>query len=267
MQSRVRADMAASAAKQLAVEIDWLAGELPGSFLRPPPLSPTQREIVQFVTKILRHPNLVPFLSILEHHNSTPRWQLGRRTPTKTRFLLGPHLYQVHSSVRARDETRRRLPVLDQPAAEIRAHFRTVAGECKTLAELLRKGPQPLVALASETRTNELLKVLNPLTELFEASDDSERQHIPFTELLERAARWFDELAAQIPRAKQNKQTAKGELRFRAVEFLVSVFRKRLNHPYHAHVASIATILSGIETNADFVKKVDARQTTSSDSD
>jgi hypothetical protein len=95
---------------------------------------------------------------------------------------------------------------------------------------------------------------------LFEASDGSEHQIVAFTELIERTADWFGALADHVPRAKQFRHTGKGALRVRAAEFLVGVFRKRLGHPYHAHVATIATIVSGIETDADFVKKVDAQQ-------
>jgi hypothetical protein len=39
------------------------------------------------------------------------------------------------------------------------------------------------------------------------------------------------------------------------------VFRRRLGHAYHAQIAIIATVISGKETDADFVKKVEIRRT------
>ena len=67
-------------------------------------------------------------------------------------------------------------------------------------------------------------------------------------------------LGDHVRRAKQNRHTGAGALRMRAAEFLVGVFQKRLGHPYHGHVATIATVISRIPTDADFVKKVEARQ-------
>jgi predicted component of type VI protein secretion system len=202
---------------------------------------------------------LAPLLRIVEQHNREPREMPGRRLPQKDNFLLGPHIFQVLVSLESRSEVRQRLPVLDQPAAEVRNHLQKVAADCKALAELMRKGPQPHVALAGETRAKEALKVFAPWTELFEA-DGSERQVIAFAGLLERGADWFDGLADHVPRASQNRHIGNGALRVRAAEFLPGVFRRRLDQPYHAHVATIATIVSGIETDADFVKKAEAQQ-------
>jgi hypothetical protein len=267
VKSSARFKRDASATVQLEAELEYLAGRLPGVVLKTPPGSfPSMKNITVRTEAILRDPEVAPLLSILGEHNRQSQLEPGRRTPRKNSFLLSPHLIRVLASVQARSELGQMFPVLDQPAAKIRAHFRTVAGDCKTLVELLRKGPQPHVALAGKTRTNPVLKGFPPLTDLFGASDDLGRQIISFTELLERAALWFDVRAAQIPRAKQNKQTSKGALRFRAAEILVSVFRKRLNQPYYNHVAILASKISGTKTYADFVKKVDARQTRSSDS-
>ena len=107
--------------------------------------------------------------------------------------------------------------------------------------------------------------MFNRLTELFETSDGSERQVVALTELMERAADWYNALADNVPRAKQKRHSGKGALRVRTAEFLPGVFRKRLGHPYHAHIATIATIISGIETDADFVKKVEAQEPAESD--
>jgi len=226
-----------------------------------PEPSQAERQINERVQAILSDPRLAPFLRIIEQHNSRPRDVPGRRLPQKDHFLLGPHLRQVLVSVQARNEVHQKLPVLDLPAAKVREHLQNVAASCKDLAKLIRKGPQPHVALAGKTSTNTALKVFAPWTELFEASDDSERQVVAFPELMERAAGWFGALADHVLRASQNKHTGAGALRVRAAEFLPGVFRRTLDRPYHAHVATIATIVSGIETDADFVKKVEAQQT------
>jgi hypothetical protein len=212
------------------------------------------------IEKILWHSDMAPLLKIIEQHNSQSREVPGRRLPRKDNFLLGPHLFQVLVSVQSRDELRQRLPVLDQPAAEVRNHLQKVAADCKALAALIRKGPQPHVVFAAATNANEALKVFVPWTELFEAADSSERQLVAFVELLERAGGWFDALADRARRAKQNRHTGNGARRMRAAEFLPGVFRRRLGQPYHDHVGTIATLVSRIETDADFVKKVETRQ-------
>jgi len=259
--SRGRGRTESSATTQLAAEIEWLEGRyLPDWALSMlPEPSPAERDIIERLRGILNDPRLVPVLRILEKHNSCPRWEPGRRTPTNARFRLGPHLRQVLTSVQGRGEMRQRLPVLDQPAAEVREHLQDVSAGCKRLAELIRKGPQPHVALAGETSTNEVLKIFLP-TEVFEALDGSDRQVVAFAELLDKAAGWFEALAGHVPRAKENRHTGKGALRMRAAGFLVDVFKRTLGRPYHSHVGTIATIVSGIETSADFVKKVERRQ-------
>jgi hypothetical protein len=106
-----------------------------------------------------------------------------------------------------------------------------------------------------------------PLTEVIEASGP-EREVVPIVTLLERGAAWFEgQTQRVVARSKQNRhpaaranETYADELRSRAAEFLVGVFRKTLGHPYHAHVATIASIISGKQTDEDFVKKVEARQ-------
>jgi hypothetical protein len=216
-------------------------------------------DIATRIKEILCCPRLGPVLASIGKHNTQPREIPGRRLPWKDHFLLGPHLFQVLVSVQARNELRQQLPVLAQPAAEVRKHLQKAATHCEALAGLISKGPQPSVALAGATRENEVRKIFAPWTELFEAADDSERQIVAFSDLIGRAAAWFDALATQVPRAAQNRHTGNGALRVRAADFLPGVFRKRLGQPYHAHVATIATIVSGIPTDADFVKKVEAQ--------
>jgi hypothetical protein len=88
----------------MAAENDWLAGRhLPDTFLAMlPEPSPAERDINERVQEILSDQRLVPFLRILEQHNSHPRWEPGRRTLSKARFLLGPHLSHVFNSVQMR---------------------------------------------------------------------------------------------------------------------------------------------------------------------
>jgi hypothetical protein len=256
-----------AAERQRAAEIEWLVkaartewvARSDGAGFDPVPAL-VRPELETQIKEILYRPELVPLLRIIERHNSQSREIPGRRLPRKDHFLLGPHLRGVLMSVKARNEQRQRLPVLDRPAAEVRDHLREVSASCKDMAELIRTGPQPHVALASKTSANEAVKVLAPLTELFEASDGLERQVVAFAELMDRAASWFEALSGRVQRAKENRHTCKGALRMRASEFLVDVFKRSLGRPYHPHVATIATLVSDIKTDADFVKKVEARQ-------
>jgi hypothetical protein len=259
MKSGGRAKTNATPTEQLAAEDDWLAGRhLPESFraMLPEP-SQAEQEISERVQAILSDARLVPFLRIIEQHNSRPREVPGRRLPKRDHFLLGPHLRQVLLSVQARNEVRQRLPELDQPAAEVRKHLQQVAADSKALAELIRKGPQPGIALADSIGRNEFLRVFGVWAEVFEASDGLKYQEVSLADLLERGTGWFTTLAGRVPRAPQNRHMGNGALRARAAEFLPGLFRKRLGQPYHAYVATIATIVSGIETDADFVKKVE----------
>ena len=70
--------------------------------------------------------------------------------------------------------------------------------------------------------------------------------------------------ARRIGRAKQHrplKNDANAKtLRSCAVSVLVRAFREKLGQPYFADVASIAHILSGIETDPEYVKKTEQRQ-------
>ena len=67
--------------------------------------------------------------------------------------------------------------------------------------------------------------------------------------------------ARRIGRAKQHRRlTYNAELRARTVSVLVRTFREKLGRPYFADVASIAHILSDIETDPEYVKKTEQRQ-------
>ena len=257
----------AAAERQLAAETEWLVkaartewvARTDGAGFDPVPAL-VRAELETRMKEILRHPELGPLLGIIEQHNSQPRELPGRRLPQKDNFLLGPHLFQVLVSVQSRNEVHQRLPVLDQPAAEVRNHLQKVATDCKALAALILKGPQPGIALAGSIGRNEFLRVFAAWAEVFEATDGLKYQEVMFADLLKRGADWFDGLAKHVPRAPQNRHTGNDALRARAAEFLPGVFRKRLGHPYHAHVATIATVISGLATDEDFVKKVDRRR-------
>ncbi len=259
----------AAAQRQLAAEIEWLARAARTEWVARndgvgfdavPALVPSELEAR--IKEILYCPKLASLLNIIRKHNSQLREVPGRRLPQRDNFLLGPHLFQVLISVQNRNEMRQRLPLLDQPAAEVRNHLKKVAKDCEALAALIRIGPQPGIALAGSIGRNEYLRVSGVWAEVFEAADGLKYQEIMFADLLKRAAGWFDALVDRVPRAKQNRHTGNGALRVRAAEFLPGVFRKRLGHPHHTHVATIATMVSGgMETNADFVRKVEAQQT------
>jgi hypothetical protein len=268
-----RAETNATPAAQLAAEIEWLVNAA-GTDWRPrfdtagavrvncrtaPAL--VRPELATRIEDILYRPELVSALRIIEQHNSQPREIPGRRLPQKDHFLLGPHLFQILVSVESRKALRQRLPVLDQPAAEVRGDLRKVAADCEVLAALVRKSPQPHIALAAETNANEALKVFAPWTELFEAADGSERQIIAFSDLIGRAAGWFNALADHVQRATQNWNTNPGMLRRRVAEVFLRLFTERLGDPYYTHVAAITTIVSGTETHADFVRQMEAQQT------
>src|SRR5262249_10029033 len=127
----------AGGSSQLAAEIEWLRQwKLLAERGNRRPLE-RWNSIVHQVEKALHRPELAKFLTVLEKHNST------RKTP----FLLGPHLFQVVGSVEDRRTIRTNMPVLNRPPAEVRAHLQEASAKSKALAKLLRKGPQPGVAL------------------------------------------------------------------------------------------------------------------------
>jgi hypothetical protein len=243
----------AGGSSQLAAEIEWLRHwKLLAERSNRRPLE-RWNSIVHQVEKVLHRPELARFLTVLEKHNST------RKTP----FLLGPHLFQVVGSVEDRRTIRTNMPVLNRPPAEVRAHLQEGSAKSKALARLLRKGPHPGVALAARNHEWEAIKAFAPL---IQSSKDC-AENVPLAQLLERAAASLDFMAHQISRAKSHRQPLKHgsaatqqELRLRAASLLAEVFRRALNHPYHSHVAVIATLLSGINTNADYVKKSERRE-------
>jgi hypothetical protein len=247
----------AGAFDQLAQEIRWLRGEIPSSLLAPvgnrgP--SPQLTRIAQQVEKLLRGKELKKFLVVLGRHNK------DRRAP----FLLAPHLFHVIRSVEERRAARARMPALDKPAAEVRDHLKEVSAKSKDLATRLRMGLQPRVVLAPRRRYWNALELMDGFSAI--QSSSKRRNVMPLDQVLEDAAALLDKAAKKITRAKQHRRPSKStrvaeseELRLRAASVLVHAFRDRLGHAYHGHVATIAELLSGITTDADFVKKVEKR--------
>jgi hypothetical protein len=241
---------------QLHAETRWLRGEMPGSFLAPRKNWRPSREITQTAERaleILQRHELAKFRAVLEKCNR------GRGRP----FLLGPYLFQIIESVEERWAMLGRYPLLGRPAAEVRDHIRHVSTDAKALASLLRKGPQPHIALSARCDAWDAFALMWRFPIIQSPSEAA--TIVPLDELLNSIAR--DLGACKIPRAKQHNQPAKKEkrarqheLRLLAASILVEVLRRELKHPYHNHVATIAEALSGISTDADYVKKVEKRR-------
>ena len=246
----------AGACNQLAAEMRWLRGEIsPGIAAALRTRSPPDRCtcIARQVEGLLQRSELAEFLAVLKQHNE------ARRTP----FLLGPYLFQVISSIEGLRAAHAKMPALDQPAAEVRDHLLEASIKSKDLAARLRKGPQPSVVLARHSEAWDALGLIESLSTI---QSSSERENVlPLDQLLEKAADLLETAANKIPRAKQHRRPSKSaragnsELRSRAARVLVDAFRSRLGHAYHRHIATIAELLSGITTDADFVKKAEKR--------
>jgi hypothetical protein len=244
---------------QLTAEKCWLRGETPKSILAPrknwnPPLE--WIDIAERIEKVLAHRDLANFLRVLEKHNS------NRVTP----FLLGPYLFHVIHSVEARKDYFQMMPALGRRPAELRAHLQAASAKAKTLARLVRKGPQPLIALAARDEVSEEgVNVFQPCGMI--QSPHELETIVPLNWLLENAAATLDSVAKEIPRATRHQKPAskavdseRRELRRRGATVLATTFRREFNHFYHSHVATIVTVLTGIETDADHVKKVEKRE-------
>jgi hypothetical protein len=259
--NRASQSQAEAASQQLDEETRYLRGKIPSSIFaalgshRP---SEQMARSARQLEKFLQHPELTSFLAVLRQHN---RERVKER---KASFLLAPHLYQVVSSVGMREEAHRKMPALDQPAAEIREYLKDASAKSKALADLVRNGLQPHFVLAARSDVWDALTFF--LGQPIIQSPIERESPRPLSWLLDSAAASFDSMARPISRAKQHRRpamtasAAKQEaLRSRAARFLVGVFRRALNHPYHRHVATIATLLSGVETDGDYVKKVEKR--------
>lgn len=232
---------------QLAAERQWLR--------RHP-----RTEIADRVESALAHPDLAIFIGNLEKHNRALAADRQRRR-NRSPFLLGPYLFHIIHSVQAREFTRAEMPVLNCPAAEVRSHFKEVSAKAKALAALLRRGPQPTVVLSAPDKVGRAAA----LFQMFPALQSTSRSkaHVLLQHILDDASKLFDSAARKIGRAKQHRRltyNANAELRARTVSVLVRTFREKLGRPYFADVASIAHILSDIETDPEYVKKTEQRQ-------
>jgi len=108
----------ASASKQLAAEMRWL--------LRVEELILTKRsnsrpseswiQIARKVEGVLKKPSMSKFLAILDQHNTEliaqNRYNHERRNSF---FLLGPQLFHVFHSVKARSAMLSKMPALNRP--------------------------------------------------------------------------------------------------------------------------------------------------------
>jgi hypothetical protein len=238
---------------QLAPEIQWLRGELPGSFLQNPPQA--WIKIIERVEHLLSHPKLAGFLGLLEKHNRDhPRAACGR---SSVPFLLGPLLFNVIHSVEAQQEYLAQMPAMAGPPAQVRAHLQEISARSKSLAGLLRQGPQPAVMLTVPTILLPLFPSLQSQSELTGA--------VTLDRLLIEAATALAAEARRIGRAKQhrplkNKTNAKMERTLAVRALLRTLKKEKLDEPYFGWVAIIAEILSKIGTDVDYVKKTAQRQ-------
>ena len=196
-------------------------------------------------------------LRILEQHNNEQDNKKGRER-NKSPFLLGPYLFQAIYSVEQKKTAIKGMPVLMRRPAELRAHFHEASAKARALARLLRKGPQPSVALAAHDEAREAVTPFQPFPTV--QSPHRSETVKPLAELLDTAAASLDSMPEKILSAQQRaKSGARFELQRLAASTLVRRFRKELNRPYHLHVAAIVTALSGIHTDADYVKKIEKR--------
>jgi hypothetical protein len=190
-------------------------------------------------------PELRNFLRVLEEHN---RNRSQRANP----FLLGPHLFHVIHSIEARKDSLQMMPALGRRPAELRTHFQEASAKAKGLARLVRKGPQPLVAIATRDRVTEAFKLFQPCPII--QSPKRRKSIVPLDRLLDEAAASLDLLAENISRP-----SARGSVKSEAAGFLATTFRKVLKKPYHSEVATIVQLLTGKDTDEDYVKKIEKR--------
>jgi hypothetical protein len=246
---------------QLAEERRWLRGEIPGSFLAPrrnwrPPLEWTA--FAERVEQVLARPELRNVLRVLEEHNRN-------RSKRANAFLLGPQLFRIIHSIEARQDNLQWMPALDRSPAELRTHFRDASAKAKSMARLVRRGPRPFIALAARDDVTEASSLFLPCPTI--QSPNELEAIVPLDRLLDDVAVSFDQVARKISGTRQHRNPAKkardaerSELRRLAARDLAATFRQNLNQPCHSHVATILAVLTDIDTDADYVKKVEKRE-------
>jgi hypothetical protein len=212
-------------------------------------------DIAERIEKVLALPKLRKVLCVLEGHNS------DRSTP----FLLAPQLFGIIHSVEGRKANLQAMPVLGRPPAELRRHFQDASAKARALARLVQKGPRPFVALAAHDEASEAFALLQSCPMI--QSPNKRNVAVPLDWLLNDAAAALDEVARKICRTGHHrkpiskaKHAERLELKRLAVSRLVTAFRDKLNRPYHSHIATIVTVLTGIDTDTDYVKKIEKRR-------
>jgi hypothetical protein len=209
---------------------------------RPPP---GWTAFAERVEQVLAHPDLRKVLRVLEEHN---RNRSKRANP----FLLGPHLFRIIRSEAERKSTLSKIPILQRRPAELRAHFKAASVKAKALARLVRKGPQPHIALAARHDAREAFSLFLPYQTI--QSPNELEAIVPLNRLLDEAAASLDLLAKSISRP-----SARGSDQSEAAGFLATTFRKALKKPHNSEVATIVQVLTGIPTDEDYVKKIEKR--------
>jgi hypothetical protein len=239
---------------QLAAELQWLRARASQSTQR----KSQNVEVERIETRIenyLLDPRLRELINILEDAN---RDHLGR--PGGRPFLLGPYLHYIVQAVESRRHAIAKMPALGRTPAELREHYREAAEQAAALAAALRKAPQPNV-VPMPSGAGEAFGLFWPPSEfIFEDAT-------PVSELLDRVATTLRSITRSIParvprrlrgKNQHNRQQASEIRRFVAGVF-AGRFRRVLGRPFHDHVATLATVLSDINTDADYVKKEEKR--------
>src|SRR5262249_39248676 len=153
----------------------------------------------------------------LEEHN---RKQSKRASP----FLLGPHLFHIIRSEAERKSTLSKIPILQRRPWELRANFQAASAKAKSLARLVRRGPQPFIALAARDDAREAFS-LSPPFQTIQSPNELEAI-VPLDRVLDEAAASLDLLAKNISRP-----SARGSDQSEAAGFLANTFRKALKKP------------------------------------
>jgi hypothetical protein len=166
-------------------------------------------------------------------------------------------------AVEGRRENIAKMPALGRTPAELREHYREVAGKASVLAAALRKAPHPYVVLAARDEEWEAFSLFGrPLLET------TNKGPTPLAKVLDDAAKTLRAMAktvsSEMPRRQHREDRGEGqhtsEIRRFAAWYFADLFRRELGGPLHAHVATIAEVVSGVPTDADYVKKEEKRR-------
>jgi len=238
---------------QIAAEKRWLSARVALQGNRGP--LPQWANIVERIEKVLASPRLVDTLRALAEHNR------NRARP----FLLAPYLRNILNSIEGRKTASRSMPDLTYPRAEVRKHFQEASAKARALSRLVRRGPQPLIALAACDEMRKAIAVIEPCP-LIQSSSSKSVELVRFDSLLREAAAALDDAARKIPRTGQNRKLMHGpkeverlELVRLAAERLATAFRTELKRPCYSHVANIVSELTGFALDDDYVKKIEKR--------